>query len=89
MSPPFTPHFASALAKGDLGTLAARCAEQLPQDSLLMFSIRSVTPESFSRTEQIEVGTVDGAFSTRTTMCRTSGIRTRTWRAPSRARRRC
>ena len=44
--------------------IALSDSDQLPQDSLLIFSVRTVTPEVFARTEQIEVATVDGSFST-------------------------
>jgi hypothetical protein len=44
--------------------IALSDSEQLPQDSLLMFSVRTALPEVFARSEQIEVATVDGAFST-------------------------
>jgi hypothetical protein len=44
--------------------IALSDSDQLPQDSLLVFSVRTVTPEIFTRAEQIEVATVDGGFTT-------------------------
>ena len=44
--------------------IALSDAEQLPQDSVLVFSVRTVLPEVFSRSEQIEVATVDDSFTT-------------------------
>jgi hypothetical protein len=43
--------------------IALSDSDQLPQDSVLVFSVRTVVPQAFSRTEQIEVATADGAFS--------------------------
>ncbi|HTB68887.1 MAG TPA: hypothetical protein VK727_21885 [Steroidobacteraceae bacterium] len=43
--------------------IALSDSDQLPQDSVLAFSVRTVMPQAFSRTEQIEVATADGAFS--------------------------
>jgi len=44
--------------------IALSDSDQLPQDSALVFSIRTVLPEVFSRSEQIEVGTADNSFAT-------------------------
>jgi hypothetical protein len=44
--------------------IALSDSDQLPQDALLMFSVRTQVPEVFTHAEQIEVATVDGAFST-------------------------
>jgi hypothetical protein len=44
--------------------IALSDSDQLPQDSLLMFSVRTLLPEVFTHSEQLEVATVDGAFST-------------------------
>jgi hypothetical protein len=44
--------------------IALSDSDQLPQDSALVFSIRTVLPEVFSRSEQIEVGTTDNSFTT-------------------------
>jgi hypothetical protein len=44
--------------------IALSDSDQLPQDSQLLFSVRSVLPEVFARAEQLEVATVDGSFST-------------------------
>jgi hypothetical protein len=38
--------------------------DELPQDAKLTFSVRAVSPKSFTRGEQIEVATEDEAFST-------------------------
>jgi len=38
--------------------------EALPQDARLSFFLKAAVPSQFSRTEKIEVGTIDGAFST-------------------------
>ncbi|MGC2638504.1 MAG: hypothetical protein WA294_15075, partial [Acidobacteriaceae bacterium] len=38
--------------------------DELPQDAKLTFSVRAVSPKSFSRGEQIEVATSDEAFTT-------------------------
>ncbi|HEY6454936.1 MAG TPA: hypothetical protein VIY90_06575 [Steroidobacteraceae bacterium] len=43
--------------------IALSDSDQLPQDSVLAFSVRAVVPQIFSRTEQIEVATADSAFS--------------------------
>ncbi len=43
--------------------IALSDSEQLPQDAILEFSIRTASPQSFSRSTQLEVATVDGAFS--------------------------
>jgi hypothetical protein len=43
--------------------IALSDSDQLPQDSVLVFSIRTVLPEVFSRSEQIEVGTADSSFA--------------------------
>ena len=43
--------------------IALSDSDQLPQDSVLVFSVRTVMPQAFSRMEQIEVATADGAFS--------------------------
>lgn len=43
--------------------IALSDSDQLPQDSELVFSVRAVMPQAFSRTAQIEVATADGAFS--------------------------
>lgn len=37
--------------------------DELPADSRLTFSLRAITPPTFSRNEQIEVATADGTFS--------------------------
>jgi hypothetical protein len=44
--------------------IALSDSDQLPQDSALVFSVRTVMPLTFSRAAQIEVATADGAFST-------------------------
>ncbi len=49
---------------GAASHIALSDSDQLPQDSLLMFSVRTLMPEVFARSEQLEVATVDGAFST-------------------------
>jgi hypothetical protein len=49
---------------GAASHIALSDSDQLPQDSVLMFSVRTLLPEVFARSEQIEVATVDGAFST-------------------------
>jgi hypothetical protein len=38
--------------------------DEVPQDAVLMFSVRAQTPAVFSRDQAIEVATDDGAFST-------------------------
>jgi hypothetical protein len=43
--------------------IALSDSDQLPQDSELVFSVRAVLPQAFTRTAQIEVATADGAFS--------------------------
>jgi hypothetical protein len=43
--------------------IALSDSDQLPQDAVLVFSIRTAAPQAFSRTTQLEVATVDGAFS--------------------------
>ena len=43
--------------------IALSDSDQLPQDSVLVFSVRTVMPQAFSHAEQIEVATADGAFS--------------------------
>jgi hypothetical protein len=43
--------------------IALSDSDQLPQDSVLVFSVRTGMPQAFSHTEQIEVATADGAFS--------------------------
>jgi hypothetical protein len=43
--------------------IALSDSDQLPQDSVLVFSVRSVVPQAFTHTEQIEAATADGAFS--------------------------
>jgi hypothetical protein len=53
-----------ASQSGAASHIALSDSDQLPQDSLLMFSVRTVMPEVFARVEQLEVATVDGAFST-------------------------
>jgi hypothetical protein len=35
----------------------------VPQDAILEFSIRTAAPQSFSRSTQLEVASVEGAFS--------------------------
>jgi hypothetical protein len=42
--------------------------DELPQDAKLTFSVRAVSPKSFTRGEQIEVATEDEAFSTTLTL---------------------
>jgi hypothetical protein len=49
---------------GAASHIALSNSDQLPQDSLLMFSVRTLLPEVFAHSEQIEVATVDDAFST-------------------------
>ena len=44
--------------------IALSDSDQLPQDSVLMFSVRTLVPEVFSRSEQIEVATADDGFTT-------------------------
>ena len=44
--------------------IALSDSDQLPEDSVLMFSIRTVVPGTFSRSAQVEVATADNAFST-------------------------
>lgn len=41
---------------------------ELPQDALLLFSLKAQTPEHFSRGEKIEVATDDGSYSTMLTL---------------------
>ncbi|HTV76890.1 MAG TPA: hypothetical protein VMF03_01430 [Steroidobacteraceae bacterium] len=53
-----------ASQSGEASHIALSDSDQLPQDSVLMFSIRTMMPEVFSRTEQIEVATADNAFTT-------------------------
>jgi hypothetical protein len=53
-----------ASRSGMASHIALSDSDQLPQDSVLMFSIRAMVPESFSRTEQIEVATADNSFAT-------------------------
>ncbi len=53
-----------ASQSGVASHIALSDSDQLPQDSVLMFSIRTVLPEVFSRSEQIEVATADNAFTT-------------------------
>jgi hypothetical protein len=53
-----------ASQSGVASHIALSDAEQLPQDSVLVFSIRTTLPEAFSRSEQIEVATADSSFST-------------------------
>jgi hypothetical protein len=53
-----------ASQSGVASHIALSDAEQLPQDSVLIFSIRTTLPEVFSRSEQIEVATADNSFST-------------------------
>jgi hypothetical protein len=53
-----------ATQAGAASHIALSNSDQLPQDGLLMFSVRTVLPEVFARSEQIEVASVDGAFST-------------------------
>jgi len=43
--------------------IALSDSDQLPQDSVLMFSIHTMLPETFSRSEQIEVATADNSFA--------------------------
>ncbi len=43
--------------------IALSDSDQLPQDAVLVFSIRTAETQSFSRSTQLEVATVDGAFS--------------------------
>jgi hypothetical protein len=38
--------------------------DEVPQDAVLMFSVRAQTPAAFSRDQAIEVATSDGVFST-------------------------
>lgn len=38
--------------------------DEVPQNALLLFSLKAETPENFSRTEEIEVATKDGSYST-------------------------
>ncbi len=42
--------------------------DQLPQDARLVFSLRALTPSTFTRDEGIEVATADEAFSTSLTL---------------------
>lgn len=42
--------------------------DELPQNAVLLFSLKAETPESFSRGEKIEVATDDGAYSTMLTL---------------------
>ncbi len=49
---------------GAASHIALSDSDQLPQDSELAFSVQSVIPQNFSRAEQIEVATADGAFAT-------------------------
>jgi hypothetical protein len=53
-----------ASQSGVASHIALSDAEQLPQDSVLIFSVRTVLPEVFSRSEQIEVATADNSFAT-------------------------
>ncbi len=48
---------------GTASHIALSDSDQLPQDAVLAFSIRTAAPQSFSRGSQIEVATADGAFS--------------------------
>jgi len=41
---------------------------ELPQNAKLLFSLKAVTPERFSRDEKIEVATDDGSYSTMLTL---------------------
>lgn len=45
---------------------------ELPQNALLLFSLKAQTPDRFSRSEKIEVATVDGSYST--TLSLASGL---------------
>ncbi|MFZ0662553.1 MAG: hypothetical protein WAM66_07675 [Acidobacteriaceae bacterium] len=42
--------------------------DELPQNALLLFSLKAETPENFSRAEKIEVATGDGSYSTMLTL---------------------
>jgi hypothetical protein len=42
--------------------------DELPQNAVLMFSLKAETPEKFSRAEKIEVATADGSYSTMLTL---------------------
>ena len=42
--------------------------DELPQNAVLLFSLKAETPENFSRAEEIEVATKDGAYSTTLTL---------------------
>jgi hypothetical protein len=53
-----------ASQSGVASHIALSDSDQLPQDSVLIFSIRTTLPEVFSRSEQIEVATADSSFST-------------------------
>jgi hypothetical protein len=46
--------------------------DELPQNAVLLFSLKAETPENFSRAEEIEVATKDGTYSTMLTL--TSGL---------------
>ncbi len=53
-----------ASQSGMASHIALSDSDQLPQDSVLVFSVRTVLPQVFSRSEQIEVATADNAFTT-------------------------
>jgi hypothetical protein len=53
-----------ASQSGVASHIALSDSDQLPQDSVLMFSVRTLLPDAFSRSEQIEVATADNSFTT-------------------------
>jgi len=53
-----------ASQSGVASHIALSDSDQLPQDSVLIFSVRTLLPEVFSRSEQIEVATADSSFTT-------------------------
>lgn len=48
----------------DGGSIRLSDQDELPQDALLTFSLRALSPAAFKQDEQVEVATVDGMWST-------------------------